>query len=178
MNDCSVLVDAITTREISDVAKIRALSALGLNITQISDRTGISPRRVSNLAKLDGLVLPGTVQDREQRDKRIRQLARHGSTSFEIARDVGLTPQRVRYICRKLGIEIVADVTNLGLRRRFDSRRVVEATVERVDGIGSLLDQVRVEALPRDEISGWIDVLDEAIVALAQLRKRLKESQL
>ena len=159
------------------VAQIVSMSQQGLSTTQIAERLGVSAARVSYLARLAGVALPGSLLSQQQRIERISELAQRGYSSTQIGHEVGVTAYRVRQLARRERIEIVADVLNLGRVRRIDSTRVVSKTIEQADGIGALLDQVNYDALPVDEIDGWVSILDDAIGALTHLRKRLKETQ-
>lgn len=164
-------------RHSSDVriAAIAELAALGLNTAQIAGRLGIGSSRVSQLAKLAGIVLPRSIIDQRQRNEQIRRLAGEGLTSSHIADLVGIQPSRVRIIARRDGFTIVGDITNMGKQRRIDSAHVVRTTINQISDIGLLLDQVDYAALPVDEIDGWVATIVDAIGALATLRKRLKE---
>ena len=159
------------------IAQVISLAQEGLNGQQIADRLGLSFTRVSYLARLAGVALPGTTRDRAARVDRLQQLARDGLSSYEIGAQLGISAQHVRTLARRHEIVIVADTVN-GVRRRLDSKRVVAKTIEQLDGIGLLFDQIDYRSLPREEIEQWISSLDEALHSLLYLRRRLKESQL
>ena len=159
------------------VAQVISLAQDGLNGQQIADRLGLSYGRVSLLARLGGVALPGSDRDRAARDHRLAALALNGHSSHEISRQLGISPQHVRKIARRLQVEIVGDIVNNGVRRRIDSARVIAKTIEQLDGIGALHDQIDFASLRHDDIDDWLLSLDEALTTLLSLRRQLQEAQ-
>ncbi len=111
----------------------------------------------------------------EERLARIAGMAVRGYTSMQIAADVGVSPERVRYLAREHGIELQADAALGRSRKSIDSNRVVRETAATLDGLLMGIGLVDVDALDAAEIDGWVRSLTASIRVLNGLIKQMKE---
>ena len=113
-------------------------------------------------------------EKRDDRAKVATELAAAGHTTDQIAKRLGYSHDGMREFLKRNSITVPAD--NVVRRsRRLDSERIVRATVEAVDGIGVLLDQIDYTALAADDVNGWLPILDSSIRSLTTLRNELRK---
>lgn len=162
------------TTPVERIERLRQYAALGLTGRAIAMELDLSASAVSHIARAAGIVVGrNSVGALAARVERTRALAAEGATSDQIADELGVSAIVVRRYARREGIDIVADaMTN---RRTMSSTRIVTATIDAVDGIGSMFDHIDYGDLPADEVEGWVTVLDASIRSLASLRRHLKE---
>jgi hypothetical protein len=111
---------------------------------------------------------------RRQRADLIADLAKHGYSSRQMPKRVGVTEETVRLIARDFNIDIPADKI-IGRTRRLDHTRMVEATVNALDDFVSAIDHIDfAEVDPRDAAK-WATSLNDSIRALNRFHKTIKE---
>jgi lambda repressor-like predicted transcriptional regulator len=153
---------------------VRQLAELGLSADQIADDLGITAARVFTIARANGIKLPGSQLDREERWQKVAEMAARGHTSGSIAAEVGLNVDHLREAARAKGIDIPADAL-MFRTRNLDSERIVRETVRAIDGIGILFPKVVYADLNPEDVKGWLPVLDDSIRSLTTLRNQLKK---
>lgn len=153
---------------------VRSYAALGMSASRIAHEVGISGKRVYAIARAEGIALHGSQLAKSQRAPVIAEMAAAGHDSTQIAKAVGLSSDRVRSEARRLGIEIHAD-SIVGGTRHLDSVRIVRASVEAVNGIGVLFDQIDYSQLDPEDVAGWIPILEDSIRSLTTLKNQLKK---
>lgn len=117
----------------------------------------------------------GSLETRDDRARKIGELAAEGYRSGQIAPRVGLSEQSVRQIARDYGIRISADeVTRKG--RRVDSNRVLSGTAEALSAAAFSLQQVNPLDLDREGAQEWVDSLTESLSAIRKAVNSIKES--
>lgn len=159
------------------VDQVRTLAKLGLTIEQIADELGHGTGYIYSLARSGNVNIAGVEKSAaavQARADKARDLAASGHTSKQIASELGMTYAGLKGMCERLCIEVPADAV-VGRQRAFDSRRVVNETVNAINGIGMLFDQIDYSALDPQEVDGWLLVLNDSIRSLTTLRNHLKE---
>lgn len=143
--------------------------------------TGIDGKTYPQTTKKEPDVTTRLLKTRDavaDRVEKARSMAAEGYTSKQIGNAIGITDDSgagMAHFRRYHGVEVPADA--VAGRRRFDPVRIVSAAVQSVDGIGILFDQIDYSILPRDQVKGWVAVLDESIKSLQALRKQLIKEQ-
>lgn len=110
-----------------------------------------------------------------ERVAQARQLAQEGNTTAQIAEVLRYSVKGCQEFLRRYGITVPADAVMPRSKKRLDSNRIVNGTVEAVVGIGALHDQIVWGDLDTDQCSYWVSSLNEAIRSLTTLRNNLKE---
>lgn len=114
--------------------------------------------------------------DATNRVEEARTLAETGHSSAQIATALGYgSIEGVRKFLARHGIEVPADAVMTRSKKRLDSNRIVNATVEAVIGIGTMHDAITWADLDRSQCDYWVSSLNEAIRSLTTLRNNLKE---
>lgn len=109
------------------------------------------------------------------RENEIREMARKGNTSLQMANALDVTRDSVVSIAKRIGVDIPADA--LRVKTKFDHDRIVATLVHDLEGARFTLDLLDYTELDRDRIEGWVDSLTESIRALNKLKTNLvKES--
>lgn len=114
----------------------------------------------------------------EAREAEIREMARKGFSSVQMSNRLDMTPDGVKLIAKRIGIDIPADAS-LGKKqnRKFDGDRIVATIVHDLEGARMTIELVDYSALDNSRIEGWVDSLTESIRALNKLKTNLvKES--
>lgn len=138
--------------------------------------------RNSVIRKITGKSLPAhngkTDKSRAgvaERENEVREMARKGNTSLQIANKLGIGREGVQVIAKRIGIEIPADASRV--KSKFDHDRIVATLVHDLEGARFTLDLLDYTELDHDRIQGWVDSLTESIQALNKLKTNLvKES--
>ncbi len=162
----------------SHINRVRTMAELGLDSPAIAAELGLSVGYVNLIAQRAGvplarksrLAVAGRVET-------ARQLAATGHTSEQIASVIGISRDHMAPFRARHGIEVPADAVMGRGKRRLDSNRIVNATVESVIGIDQLFDAIDYTALDRDQLDYWVDSLSDAIKSLTTLRNNLKKEQ-
>lgn len=108
----------------------------------------------------------------------IRRLAASGCSAGQLAKQLGISEDRVRLIAKENGIEIAAEKV-LGRSRRVDANRVVESTVADLDASMSsthALMEGRYADLDPDRVATWVASLEESRKSLTKFIAALKET--
>lgn len=128
--------------------------------------------RANVVRKVRGIAGPLTTTEKLAR---IREMAREGHTSRQIAPTLGISDQRVRWLARQHEIDISADrVTSR--TRQIDPERVVRATVETLQGVEfglNLLTEDDYDAFTPEQVRAWIGALNEPARAIKALLREL-----
>lgn len=111
-----------------------------------------------------------------RRRARIREMAKDGHNSHQIAREVGIGAETVRDIAKREGFAIPADVF-VKASRVVDPNRLIEETLMGVDGHISALSLIEGlwDRVDRDKVGAWTSSLNASITSLQELRRQLKE---
>lgn len=111
-----------------------------------------------------------TDADRQQ----IRDMAARGSSTRQIAAQLGRHEASIRNQCKTHGIDVPADAV-IGKTHRHDSNRVAREIVSAVDGAAFGVDLIDLDALDKSQIAGWVASLTASIRSLNQILKAMKE---
>lgn len=109
------------------------------------------------------------------RAQQIRELAESNYTSVQIADAVGVSPDRVRDIAKRAGIDIAADAVFKGRFRKVDPNRVIDSIVENANPEATALAFVAYSELDRDRLEEWASSLGVAIKSLTTIRKSIQK---
>lgn len=116
-----------------------------------------------------------SVHAREERDRRIRQMAAEGYREEDIAAAIGITPNSVRIaMYKRLGIQPLSE--KLGRPRRLDSNRIMEGLVTAAEPSPDALATLDWDDLDLRRIDGWQRRLAAAIRELTAVRNRLRRT--
>lgn len=148
-------------------------------ISESTDNQPASRSQVLRSINSDRQVAPRSVDLSRaavtERENFVRALAKAGNTAGQIAENLGIAPEGVKKIARRINVEIPADVV-VGGRRRVDSNRIVDETVGMLEGLAMGLDLVEYTALDANLIGGWVISLSSSLRSLNRLHKQLKET--
>ena len=113
-------------------------------------------------------VTPG----KRLRDERLRQMAEEGYSEDDIATAIGVSPQHVRQVMHRLGLDTLSQKLRVVRRLDHDAimERIVTAAEPSVDAIGAL----DIQALDPERLADWQGRLTEAIREWTHLRNRLR----
>jgi ParB-like chromosome segregation protein Spo0J/DNA-binding CsgD family transcriptional regulator len=111
------------------------------------------------------------------RAESIRRLASSGHAAAQIARELDLSEEGVKNICKRDGIDLPADRMLARTRRGFDSNEFIEQTVIASTPTPDLMAMVDFTALNTERIDEWIRSLQESVKALRSLIKALQREQ-
>jgi hypothetical protein len=103
-----------------------------------------------------------------------KQMAAEGHTTAQIAEYLGMSRDGAKRFLDRHLIVVPADAV-VGPRRKLDSNRIVNGTVEQVIGIDQMLDTIDYSALDRTQLDYWVSSLSDAIRSLTTLRNNLKK---
>ena len=106
---------------------------------------------------------------------RIANLAASGSSTPQIARDVGMSEGGVKHGAKMRGIDIRADRV-VGRTRRLDSNRIIRESVDALENIVNGLTLVNYDDIDLEEAQTWADSLTKSISALSKANRQIKES--
>jgi hypothetical protein len=113
-------------------------------------------------------------QAAERRVELIRRWAGEGSTSRQIAGQLGIRDDAVRRIAREHEISIRADEA-VGRTRRLDSNRIVRETANALEALATGAGLVNPAELDKAQIPGWASSMTTSLRQLNRLVKTLKE---
>ena len=146
----------------------------------VADSTDTEPasrRKVTDAirAKTKGPVPEKTRDAMAARVAKAEEMAAAGATSRQIGKALGYANVTTfANFRRDRSIEVPADAL-LGKPRNFDPNRIVEQTVNALEGAAFGLDLVKYEALNPDELEGWVTSLGDSLKSLNSLLRTLKE---
>ena len=106
---------------------------------------------------------------------RITALAASGSSTPQIAREVGMSEAGIKSGAKDRGIDIRADRI-LGRTHRLDSNRIVRESVDALENIVNGLALVNYDDIDPEEAQTWVDSLTKSISALSKANRQIKES--
>lgn len=109
------------------------------------------------------------------RKKIIADLADSSLTSEQIARRIHISPDRVRFIARQLGITIHADKVMGRTNKKLDPNHIIEETVHALDGLASGMALVDFDAVDASRVPDWDASLKSFQTALNRFRKQLNK---
>lgn len=109
------------------------------------------------------------------RKKIIADLADSSLTSEQIARRIHISPDRVRFIARQLGITIHADKVMGRTTKKLDPNHIIEETVHALDGLASGMALVDFDAVDASRVPDWDASLKSFQTALNRFRKQLNK---
>lgn len=112
--------------------------------------------------------------DTPRKIARIAELGSKGYSSAQIADDLGIGVERVRFLARENGVEITADKV-VGHRRRVDSTKVAAEIVATLEGLALPMRHVNFTDLDATQATEWANSLTESIRALNRFAKQMKE---
>jgi hypothetical protein len=113
-------------------------------------------------------------QPESDRPEIARKMAAQGYSTSQIGAHLGYGRGVVDFLKRH-DIDVPADSV-LKKTHNINSTRIVTSTIDAVNGIGVLFDQIDYTTLPNADVKGWLEVLNESIRSLTTLRNRLKET--
>jgi hypothetical protein len=141
---------------------------------RFKDRFKISPITPSDRPTLTRSRAPHAAQVRRQR---IRELAAEGYNSAQIAADVSMAHESVRYILNKEKIECPGDQTTAG-KKRHNATRILNSLILAYEGLCEDERLIDFETLDYSQCANWITSLAKSHKALGTLIRRLKQQQL
>jgi len=106
--------------------------------------------------------------------ERIAALAKSGSASSQIAREVGMSEAGVKSGAKDRGIDIRADRV-LGRVHRLDSNRIIRESVSALENIISGLDLINPDDIDPEEAQKWIDSLTASRNALSKAIRQIEK---
>jgi len=106
---------------------------------------------------------------------RVTALAASGSTTRQIARDLGMSEGGVKSGAKQRGIDIRADRV-VGRTRRLDSNRIIRECVAELEGVVSGLALVNYNDIDPEEAPTWVDSLTKSMSAISKANRQIKES--
>lgn len=112
----------------------------------------------------------------EARVAKAREMAELGSTSRQIAAEIGIAAEGMAQFRRTHGIDVPADRV-VGKSARFDHNRIVQTTVDLAASLSAGSDLYDLSAVNADLIDGWVSSLSDSIRFLTTLRNDLKKEQ-
>ena len=142
-------------------------------ITEAKDEGNASRANVVRKIKAPG----ETTYSEQQTAKwdRVATLAASGSTTPQIARDIGMSEGGVKSGAKQRGIDIRADRI-VGNARRLDSNRIIRESVTAFEDIANGLKLVNYDDIDVEEAQKWIDSLNISrnalLKAIRQIEKR------
>jgi DNA-binding NarL/FixJ family response regulator len=147
----------------------------GLNQKQIAEALSTPRSTISDDVKaLDLPVEPAFTKspsDTPRKIERIREMAERGHSSHQIARGLGIAPERVRHHARENDIEIRADKVT----RSIDSNRIASEIVAALEGFTTVLRLINYDDLDAAETANWANSLTESIRPLNRFIKQIRE---
>lgn len=105
---------------------------------------------------------------------RVATLAASGSSSQQIARDVGMGEAGVKSGAKQRGIDIRADRI-LGRVHRLDSNRIIRESVSALENIISGLALINPDDIDQEEAKKWTDSLTASRDALSQAIRKIQK---
>jgi len=105
---------------------------------------------------------------------RITALAASGSSSPQIAREVGMGVEGVKAGAKQRGIDIRADRV-LGRTHRLDSNRIVRESVTTLENIVNGLALINYDDIDMEEADAWIDSLNISRNALLKAIRKIEK---
>lgn len=130
------------------------------------DDENLSGANISRKARDEHKLTP------KARKKIIAELATTALTSQQIAKRIGVKPERVRIIARQLGITINADGA-FGKTKKVDTNKIIERTVNALEGLLAGMALVDFSAVDRTQVFDWDASLKSFQTALTRFRKQL-----
>jgi len=106
---------------------------------------------------------------------RVTTLAATGSTTRQIAADVGMSEGGVKAGAKQHDIDIRADRV-VGRTRRLDSNRIIRECVAELEGVVSGLALVNYNDIDPEEAPTWVDSLTKSMSAISKANRQIKES--
>jgi len=106
--------------------------------------------------------------------ERIAALAKSGSASSQIAREVGMSEAGIKSGAKDRGIDIRADRV-LGRVHRLDSNRIIRESVSALENIISGLDLINPDDIDPEEAQKWIDSLTASRNALSKAIRQIEK---
>jgi hypothetical protein len=144
------------------------------NVVRKVKKTKTTAERIAAAAEAHPPRLPRNVPLAE-RAEQIRQLAKKNLTSPQIADAIGVSPERVRDLARRLEVEIPADAVFGGRFRKVDPNDVIDRIVQTAEVPESALALVAYSELDRDRLEEWVSSLSVAIGSLTTIKRNLKK---
>lgn len=128
--------------------------------------------------KVKGKKQSSNRKPRAQRIEELRNLAEKGCHDTQIAKELGISPNHVRFLANKAAIAFPSHKT-FGKRRGIDANRVMEETVISAQGIATAIELIdgKFGAIDVTKIDEWINDLTAARSALNQLIAILRENR-
>lgn len=142
-------------------------------IALIQEKYPVARRQPEVVVQKDGIVKKA----RGERAKEIARLAADGHRAAQIAERINLDEERVRKIAKDEGIAL-PDVA-IGRTKKLDAKRILEETITGVDAYVSglsMLDEVELPALDRQQIADLMQGLSRSINGLRKLRTRMEKA--
>jgi len=142
-------------------------------LTEAKDEGNVSRANVVRKIKAPG----ESTYSEQQTAKwdRVATLAASGSTTPQIARDIGMSEGGVKSGAKQRGIDIRADRI-VGNARRLDSNRIIRESVTAFEDIANGLKLVNYDDIDVEEAQKWIDSLNISrnalLKAIRQIEKR------
>jgi hypothetical protein len=112
---------------------------------------------------------------KQERIEKIRELSGKGFKADQIAPEVGISEERVRFLARESEI-ILPDVA-IGGVRKIDVNRIIEQTVMVAQSFIVGLDLVdsRIDEIDSSKTEDWINTISQSITVLKRLISQLKK---
>lgn len=132
--------------------------------------------RIKN-AKAKNPVPTGSGKSRAELDAKAtkaKQMAAEGYTSRQIAAEIGISVEHMSAYRRRHDFEVPADAV-IGRSRRVDSNRVVNESVQSLEGIVLGLALVDFDDLDPAQIDDWATSLTTSLRTLSKFSRRIKE---
>jgi hypothetical protein len=155
-----------------DVSPDEFEEALG----EAKDEENLSRRNVVRKVRevKDRGSAPRSKGSKAERVEQIRELARMGNTSDQIASQVGIGLDHVRRLAAEEGIELQADRA-IGRARRIDPNRVLRETVTTLEGVVSTLHLIDLDRVERDSVDESVASLRSSLRQLQRFTKELAQ---
>lgn len=106
---------------------------------------------------------------------RVAALAESGSTTPQIAREIGMSEKGIKEGANQRGIDIRADRV-VGRAHRLDSNRIIRESVDTLENVVNGFALVNYGDLDMEEAQTWSDSLTKSISALSKANRQIKES--
>lgn len=130
--------------------------------------------RANVVRKVQGKTDDRLKKSSDERAAEIRDLTAKGHTARQIAKELGIGREQVAAVASRHDITLVDAA--LGKRRRIDSNRVVNETVDSLAGLAIGIDLVQVADLDPERVTEWAASLTESLSKLRSFVKRMKET--
>jgi hypothetical protein len=141
-------------------------------LAEAKDEGNVSRTNVVRKIKGQGCDRPAPVASRLDE---IRDLIAIGATSAQIAKELGVSEQRIRLVARENDLVITADVV-MHKSRRINNDRVLDNVAEAVEVAAMSLRDIDPASLDSETALERLDSLTTSINALRQAVKKIKES--